>query len=243
MTHKKEITIQDIVFLILMLSYLLFSYYMKQQILRHTSNNNVIIGLLSLRVILAGGLSTTLLFYYKDFIKKQWNKFVYHSWVKYLWIILGWIGMTLVINLTRSVLHWAIDFPLIKKWDAISYLVGSNITGFTKIAELFLVLLNLLIIPFAFEVVSRHILFLKHEGDKLLMVLLGVVGLVIYGSFFYSAGESWVGCIPYGVAGIVLMLMYLQSKNIWYVVITSVLFNIIVFILSVFDSFLLSYIS
>lgn len=104
-------------------------------------------------------------------------------------------------------------------------------------------LLNILILPFILEVVCRHILFLKHEGSKGALLVFGVLGMLLHGLAFYSYGDSLQDCLPYVLSGGVLMFVYWQSRNIWYAIATHLLFNVVVFVLSMTPSFLLPYFS
>ncbi len=239
---KKDFTFQETVFLILTISYLLFSFFARQLIGGHPGNGNVIIGLLALKLILGVALSIVLYYYYRELLKSQWKKFRHHSWVKLLWVVLGWIGLLLVINMTRTVLHWTTGFQL-RLWNLPSYMGSWGGSWWMRIFGTGLVFLNLLVLSFILEVVCRHLLFLKHEGSRGAMVLFGSLGIVLHGLAFYSYGDSLQTCLPYALSGGVLMFIYWQSRNIWYAITTHLLFNIVIFILGLTNSFLLPYFS
>lgn len=243
MNSKKDLTIQELVFLILTLSYLLYSYYAQVLSAVYSSNHNVFLGLNVLKLVLGASLSIAVFYNYKSTFGTQWKKFRYHSWLKFLWLILGWIGTVLIINLVKLLLHWITGNPLSGYWNNHSLLFPPGLDASWHTLNVILVYTNFMVFAFAQEVVFRHILFLKHWGDKAATIAFGLMGLVLFGVLFYDVNEPLVNTLPYALSGLILILMHLLSRNIWYAVFTSILFYTIAIILSLSHSFMLPYLS
>lgn len=243
MFKKKDFDLQNIVFIILMIAYLLFAYFAKELIATYYENANVIFGLNLLKLILSIVLSASLVYTYKDLLLVHWRKFAARSWVKYLWIVLAWIGIILVLNFTRTICKWLFGYPFIHSWNPVSF---RNNQGFDVVMtgwSMVFIFLNQLIIPFAKELVFRQIMFFKHVPNLGKMVIYAIIGSIIFGLGFYHVDHSLVGCLPYMFCNIVFYILYFQTRNIWYPIFTHLLVILIMLPLSAIDSFLLPYCS
>lgn len=243
MTQKRDFTIQEIMFIVLTIAYLLFAYLSKQLISTYYENHNVILGLNLLRFILSFILTGALVYTYKDLLKTHWKRFCNDSWVKVLWIILAWIGIILTLNFSRTICKWVFGFPFIHNWNPISFRNDQGIDVIMSGWSMVFIFLNQLIIPITKEIVFRQIMFYKHIPDHKKMITYGIIASIIFGLGFYHVDESIVGCLPYIFCNIIFFILYYQSKNIWYPLLTHLLVIFVMLPMSATNSFLLPYCS
>lgn len=241
MLSKKDFTLTDIVLIILMLAYMLLTYYTKQHIQEYVTHDGIVLGLRTLKLLLGTTLAAILYYAYKDLFKQHWTIFKKRSWIKFLWIILAWIGIILILNTSRSLIKWFFDIQLLNHWSAVK--TNETIFGLFPTLNIIIIGLNMLIIPFAKETVFRHIFFFKHQEAPYSWLIYGIIGGILYGLSYYFLNETIISCIPYMLSGIVCNIMYWHTKNIWYPIFAHTLFTFIIFLLSITNSFILPYCS
>jgi membrane protease YdiL (CAAX protease family) len=241
MISRKDFTTQDYILITLLVAYTLFTYFAQTLSEEYNGNIYVVIGLRVLKLVLCLLLCIVNFYANKTFFKQQWQIFLKRSWIKYLWIFLGWIGIVLLMNLTRSVLKWVFKIPLLKHWSAIEIQAEDNTTQHFILVVV--VGLNLLLLPFAKEYIIRHLLFLKHLGNRNKMIIYAVLGALLYAIGYYFVNQTVLSCVPYMISSVVLYFIYWQSNNIYYPIFCHLLFTGILFFVNLADSFILPYIS
>ncbi|MCK8607171.1 CPBP family intramembrane glutamic endopeptidase [Apilactobacillus ozensis] len=81
-------------------------------------------------------------------------------------------------------------------------------------------------VAFVEELAFRHEMMYRFGSNKSLMILSVVISSLLFGfSHYYNFSGSLIASLSYAVAGVVLSIAYIVSKNIWVPIITHMLFN------------------
>lgn len=76
------------------------------------------------------------------------------------------------------------------------------------------------------EIAYRYLGMFRYHSHKLWLIIMLLLSSVLFGfSHFYNFNGSFIATIPYMLAGLILGLAYLATKNIWVPIIGHMLFN------------------
>ena len=154
---------------------------------------------------------------YRDLLAKDWAAFRRKLWLKVLICIVGVVAIFGVLTVARMVLP-------IRDVAEVNGYGGTS----AEIAAVFSILFAFipLFIAFQEEVILRHVLFFKHRGNKALAIALFFISAFLFGLIHINSfGGDLLSTVPYMFVGAFFNLLYLLSKNIWFVLVTHLLFN------------------
>jgi len=155
----------------------------------------------------------------KKLLKNEWIVFK-----KKKWINIGLIILLLII------LNWVIQasHPIFNKYIPDKYLATYNFSLETGLGLLFTLLTGLINIVVAFveEITYRYDGMYIFRSKKWFCIFMLLVSSILFGfSHYYNFGGSFLATGPYILAGLVLGLFYLFSKNIWVPILGHMVFN------------------
>ncbi len=158
---------------------------------------------------------------YRSLLSEQWQLFKQSKWKNIVMIVVSYIVLQAVVALVSPVFKPFIsetqNFPTfsfpIDNWLG---LLMTLIVGFINLG-----------VAFVEEIAFRYEMFYRFKHlNKVIWIALMILSSFLFGaSHFYNFNGSLLGTVPYAVAGIVLSLTYVISKNIWVPIITHLLFN------------------
>ncbi|MCH5462598.1 CPBP family intramembrane metalloprotease [Lactobacillus sp. LC28-10] len=160
----------------------------------------------------------TAIYVYHDVLSDHWHRFKHHLGSGLLVAICGVIAAYMLLSAVRQ------GLTLVGLASSGSSTIMSIQTaGLALVASL-----TTLMAPFAEEIVFRHALFYQWRGRGAFTWLMLIVSSIAFGLVHWNNfhGEI-VQMIPYMFVGALFGLIYYFSRNIWQVILTHFLFDII----------------
>ncbi|MGX2946946.1 CPBP family intramembrane glutamic endopeptidase [Enterococcus alishanensis] len=155
----------------------------------------------------------------RDILLKDWRAFKSKKWVNSFLVLIIVLLLFLIIQLSRPFFN---QFIPEKNIEAYNFSVDT-IAGlfFTFLAGM----LNLLV-AFIEEITYRYEGLYTYRSDKKKAVLMLIISSILFGfSHYYNFNASFLASGPYVLAGLVLGITYLVTKNIWVPILAHMLFN------------------
>lgn len=216
--------------LLFLFAYVLYSIIIRKYALAHIEDSNVIFAQTILKLIGVLLLFGYVFVNFKSLLQSDWDKFRKRSIAKYLWIVLSWLGIVIVLNLTRSVIGLVAHNPIIPNWNPIKYIdeYGSSVM-MDSVVQVIIVFTSLIVVM-PKEIILRHCVFMSNvQSNPTVLRLAGfaLLSSLLTGVTYLSINSTFLACIPYMASSLVLSLLYWQTRNIWYSLITHFMFVII----------------
>lgn len=175
---------------------------------------------------------TLLIIAFRKLLREKWIEFRKQGISKWFIIIMGAILLQVVISLASSI------FPSVE--GEYSMAVAGREYDFLSISwMLYFILLFASFGPVAMalieDMVFKHTLLEKLlSSSRLLNILLVLVNSVLFGAIHYANfGNSIINTIPYMFAGLFLNVIYLWTRNLWYVLLIHLLNNFVLAVASI----------
>lgn len=155
---------------------------------------------------------------YRDVLVSHWQRFRSHLGMG----LLVAIGGVLLAYFVLSVVRQALQAIGVASSEALNVLSIQS-AGMALVASL-----TTLMAPFAEEIVFRHALFYQWRGRGVLTWVMLVISSIAFGLVHWNNFHGQlVQMIPYMCVGALFGLIYYFSRNIWQVILTHFLFDII----------------
>lgn len=171
-------------------------------------------------------LMCVLIYLFKETLKNQWVDFKCLKKRKWLIIFAGAILLQIVISVTSAYapsvetkeieMLKGLDFDLMSSSWSIYFIML-----FTSLSPLATALIE--------DITFKYTLLRKLLNDSVIWnVILVILNSILFGAIHYgNFGNSVINTIPYMVAGLFLNIVYLKTKNLWYVLFIHLLNNFI----------------
>lgn len=155
---------------------------------------------------------------YHDVLVSHWRRFKTHVGMG----LLVAIGGVLLAYLVLAAVRQTLQYMGVASSGAVNVLSIQS-AGMALVASL-----TTLMAPFAEEIVFRHALFYQWRGRGALTWLMLIVSSIAFGLVHWNNFHGQlIQMIPYMCVGALFGLIYYFSRNIWQVILTHFLFDII----------------
>lgn len=171
-------------------------------------------------------LMSILIYLFRHLLKNHWNEFKQKRKRKWIYIVLGAIALQIIISLvtkysptietqTPEMLD-GLDFDLLSSsWTLYFIMLFTSLSSSaTAIIE---------------DIAFKHTLLKKIlTNSTFANIIIVIVNSIIFGAIHYANfGNSVINTIPYMFAGLFLNIIYLKTKNLWYVLLIHLLNNFV----------------
>lgn len=163
----------------------------------------------------------------KSFLKDQWLNFKQQKWKNIGLIILTLVLVVITIQTTR---------PFFNRFIPVNDITGYAESPNTLSGILFNIVDGILalIVAFVEEIAYRYKGIYSYKKNKIMMGTMLIVSNVLFGfSHYYSFGGSFLATSPYIIAGFIMSITYLISRNIWVPLWSHLIFNSMALISSI----------
>jgi membrane protease YdiL (CAAX protease family) len=169
---------------------------------------------------------------FKNLLKEHWHEFRNKSFYKWIFIILGAILLQVIISLASTYLPSVDTVPAEpaagREYDFLNISWGLYIVlVFTSLSPTVTSLIE--------DIVFKHTLLEKLLSNSVIWnIVLVIVNSIVFGAIHYANfGNSFINTIPYMFAGLFLNLIYLRTRNLWYVLLIHFFNNFILSTLAI----------
>ncbi|KRM67506.1 hypothetical protein FD06_GL000657 [Apilactobacillus ozensis DSM 23829 = JCM 17196] len=181
------------------------------------SNSYVYIAILSVWFL---GVLIYELKHIKSYLSEQWQAFKQNKLKYIIAIALFYIILQIAVMIAGKIFNGFA--PAHNPYPSYGFPVE---TWIGLIMSIYVGVVNLGV-AFVEELAFRHEMMYRFGSNKSLMILSVVISSLLFGfSHYYNFSGSLIASLSYAVAGVVLSIAYIVSKNIWVPIITHMLFN------------------
>lgn len=241
MSRKNNI-LKDLLPLLFLFAYVLYSSIIRKYALANIEDTKVIFAQSVLKLIGAVMLLVYIYTNFKGVLKRDWDIFRKRSLTKFLWIALGWVGIVIVLNLSRGLIDIFRTNEIIPNWNPIKYVDESGGSVLMDSMVQIIIFITSLIIVLPKEMILRHCIFLNNVENNptpIRIIAFALLSSLVTGLTYLSINSTLIVCVPYMFSSLILVILYWQTRNIWYSLITHFLF-VIIGLLSNFSGFILT---
>lgn len=171
-------------------------------------------------------LVSILIYLFRHLLKNHWNEFKQKRKRKWIYIVLGAIALQIIISLATKYSP-TIETKTPEMLDGLDFdLLSSSwtlyfIMLFTSLASSATAIIE--------DIAFKHTLLKKIlTNSTFANIIIVIVNSIIFGAIHYANfGNSVINTIPYMFAGLFLNIIYLKTKNLWYVLLIHLLNNFV----------------
>ncbi|WP_413476531.1 CPBP family intramembrane glutamic endopeptidase [Latilactobacillus fuchuensis] len=157
------------------------------------------------------------------YVAAQWHEFAKNKWRNILYVVIVLVLLEVAVTVANLYFHQFI--PSAKSAGIVQY----EFSTVTIVGTLWGIVGGLgdLVAAFVEELAYRHeSMYVFKSKGKLLTGIMVIVSSLLFGfSHYYNFNGSLIATMPYVIAGVILSLSYLISKNFWVPTLAHLLFN------------------
>lgn len=157
--------------------------------------------------------------HFSRMLEENWHGFKQQKWKYLLLIVILFIVMHLTLALASPYFNQFIpDVPFFETPNSSMSLAKALLGVFAGIVSLG--------IAFIEEIAFRYVGVYRFKNDQFTLALMIIISNLLFGfTHYYNFGGSFLATIPYAMAGVILSVAYLCTKNIWVPIFAHLMFN------------------